>query len=124
MFTDNFSPKTHRKMFLMPLSHSAVTLAQYGMLSDRHHQDVPHPAVTRAQHGLVSDNHQLDVPHCGLSREYQLHASEETKIQALRNTENITGSCYLPLLVRKHKLCSTDFLIDSSLGPALQLYQV
>ena len=69
MFTDNFSPKTHRNMFLMPLSHSVVTLAQHGMLSDRHHQDVPHTAVTLAQHGMPSDRHHQDVPHTAVSAE-------------------------------------------------------
>ena len=78
MFTDNFSPKTHRNMFLMPLSHSVVTLAQHGMLSDRHHQDAPHTAVTLAQQGMLSDRHHQDVPRtialpATLSREYQLH---------------------------------------------------
>ena len=64
MFTDNFSPKTHKKMFLIPLSHSVVTLAQHGMLSDRHHQDVPRTNALLAT----------------LSREYQLHDQKILKI--------------------------------------------
>ena len=110
MFTDNFSPETHRKMFLRHFSYSVVTLAQYGMPSDRHHQDVPHTAVTLAQHGLLSDSHDLDVPHTVVSAEIiQLYVSEETKIQALLNTENITGSCYRSLLVREHWLFEREF---------------
>ena len=64
MFTDNFSPKTHRNMFLMPPSHPVVTLAQHGMLSDRHHQDVPRTIALPAT----------------LSREYQLHDQKILKI--------------------------------------------
>ena len=64
MLTANFSPKTHRNMFLMPPSHPVVTLAQHGMLSDRHHQDVPRTNALLAT----------------LSREYQLHDQKILKI--------------------------------------------
>ena len=123
-------------MFLMHLSHSVVTLAQYGMPSDRHHQDIPHTAVTLSQHGMpsdrhhqdvphttvtlaqngmLSDSHHLDVPHNAVSAEsISFMLQKRLKFKLFSKTENITGSCYLSLLVREHKLRSTDFWIESS----------